>query len=102
MGSGTVPNSSETGALPAGDYSYQAVYAGDDNFKSSTGPCEPFTVNMAATPPAPVATLFPYTTLFRSANKAALGTKVHDTAAVTSANSSFTISGSVSYQPYNG
>lgn len=42
--SGGVPNSTDTGPLDAGSYSYLAVYGGDANYLASTGSCEPFTV----------------------------------------------------------
>ena len=45
LSGGTVPNSSSTGSLGAGSYSFQGAYSGDSNYASS-GPsgCEPFTV----------------------------------------------------------
>ena len=45
LSGGTVPNSSSTGSLGAGSYSFQGTYSGDSNY-SSSGPsgCEPFTV----------------------------------------------------------
>jgi uncharacterized repeat protein (TIGR01451 family) len=47
MSGGNVPHSSATDPLQAGDYSYQAVYSGDSNYKGSTGDCEPFSVSKA-------------------------------------------------------
>src|SRR5204863_157387 len=44
---GTVPDSSATGALAAGDYSYQATYNGNANYSSKTGDCEPFKISLA-------------------------------------------------------
>jgi uncharacterized repeat protein (TIGR01451 family) len=44
-----IANSSPSGPLTAGSYSYQAVYPGDANYAGSTGACEPFTVNQAST-----------------------------------------------------
>src|SRR5262249_28173861 len=44
---GVAHPSAASGALAAGDYSYQARYNGDDNFDPSTSPCEPFHVNTA-------------------------------------------------------
>ncbi|HWF15525.1 MAG TPA: hypothetical protein VG244_05035 [Acidimicrobiales bacterium] len=42
---GVVPNSPTTLTLPAGHYSYDAVYSGDDNYSpSAVGACEPFSV----------------------------------------------------------
>jgi hypothetical protein len=47
---GSVPPTSVQ-TLPAGMYSYLAVYSGDTQFKSQTGSCEPFMVgNPALTP----------------------------------------------------
>ena len=37
-------DSSTTGPLAGGDYSFQAIYSGDGNYVGSTSPCEPFTV----------------------------------------------------------
>lgn len=46
---GSVPDSDPTDALAAGDYSFQAVYSGDNNYAGSTGSCEPFSVAPATT-----------------------------------------------------
>lgn len=43
-GDGSVPDSSATGALTPGSYSFQASYSGDPNYLPSTGACEPFSV----------------------------------------------------------
>ena len=43
----TVPDSADSAALAPGDYSYQATYNGNANYKSATGDCEPFHVNQA-------------------------------------------------------
>ncbi len=43
---GTVPNSSSTGTLSPGSYSFQATYNGGSYYAASApGTCEPFTVN---------------------------------------------------------
>jgi hypothetical protein len=42
--SGGTASSSSTGALTAGDYSFQAVYPGDAYYAPATGSCEPFSV----------------------------------------------------------
>src|SRR5207248_1723561 len=102
MSSGSVPNSGETGALAAGDYSYQGVYSGDGNFKTSTGSCEPFTVNKADATAATVVKNHAGATIDNGSNPASLGALAHDTATVSSANNSFTITGSVAYQLYSG
>jgi uncharacterized repeat protein (TIGR01451 family) len=44
---GSVPDSSETAALGAGTYSYQATYNGNANYTPKTSVCEPFSVGMA-------------------------------------------------------
>ena len=41
---GSVPDSTGTGPLNAGSYSYQAAYSGDANYTARTADCEPFTV----------------------------------------------------------
>src|SRR5437868_6187989 len=98
MTTGTVPNSAETAALGAGNYSYQATYSGDGNYATSTGSCEPFTVNSASTTTSPLVNHPCPTRRSSDLNKAALGSQAHDTASVTSTNNAFTISGTVSYQ----
>ena len=44
LASGVATSSSE-GSLTAGSYSFEASYGGDANYLSSTGSCEPLTVN---------------------------------------------------------
>ena len=44
---GTVPDSTRTGPLAAGSYSYEAVYSGDSNYAGSSATCEPFTIGQA-------------------------------------------------------
>jgi hypothetical protein len=43
-----VATSNAEGSLLAGSYSFQATYSGDSNYLTSTGSCEPLTVNKAA------------------------------------------------------
>ncbi len=43
-GTGSVPNSSSTGGLGAGSYSFIAVYSGDSNYTAYTGMVEPLTI----------------------------------------------------------
>ena len=46
-GDGSVPNSTPTGALGAGNYSFDAVYSGDTNYLASpASACEPFSVGL--------------------------------------------------------
>src|SRR5207248_1192905 len=91
LSSGSVPNSGETGALAAGDYSYQGAYSGDGNFQTSSGSCEPFTVNNAVATAATVDKDHDGFPTQRSSDLASLGALAHDTATVSSANNSFTI-----------
>ena len=47
LSGGSLPASSSTGALGAGQYSYYAAYSGDTNYFSSVSQCEPFAVQRA-------------------------------------------------------
>ena len=83
IASGVVPVSTSTGALSAGAYSYQAVYSGDSNYTSSTGDCEPITVNPAVAP-APVGLVTMVTQVIDDATGGPpgglpTGASVHDT-----------------------
>jgi uncharacterized repeat protein (TIGR01451 family) len=79
---GSVPDSSETDALGAGMYSYQATYDGNANYTSKTSVCEPFSVGKAT----PSVT----TTLKNAADDSTIdngstidfGSSVYDTAAL--------------------
>src|SRR5437868_5945772 len=102
MVTGNQPGSSETAGLSAGNYSYQATYSGDGNFATSTGDCEPFTVNQASTTTATIVNDHANNVVDSGSNKAPLGTQVHDTSTVTSGNNSFVIGGTVSYQRFTG
>jgi uncharacterized repeat protein (TIGR01451 family) len=99
LSSGNVPDSAETSALHAGDYSYQAVYSGDGNYTGSTGACEPFSIAQAGSSTATVVKDHSGTVVDH-ANPAALGSMVHDTATVTAG--PFTATGTVTYQLYSG
>jgi hypothetical protein len=54
-GGGAVPNSTTTGALAAGSYSFEATYGGDTTYLGGVSACEPFVVLAAVTTP-PVTT----------------------------------------------
>src|SRR2546427_828423 len=76
--SGVAHPSANQGPLSAGSYSFIAHYNGDPNYTATDSPCEPLEVT-ALTPTfflmirrPPRSTLFPYTTLFRSHDKATL------------------------------
>jgi hypothetical protein len=61
MVSGVVPNSSSSGPLAAGSYSFVASYSGDTNYSSSSSVCAPFSVNKAPTATAVVSSVNPST-----------------------------------------
>jgi uncharacterized repeat protein (TIGR01451 family) len=94
---GVAHPSTASGALAAGDYSFQAHYNGDDNFAASTSPCEPFHVDKAGSSSA--------TQLHNDANEdvipvgssVALGTNVHDRATVSDGNAAFDPTGDVTF-----
>ena len=97
--SGVASPSSTEGPLHAGVYSFKAHYAGDGDFSASDATCEPLNVNQAASSSV--------TAIHNAAGDAvitapvALGTSVYDSAAVSSANSSFKPSGSVTFTFYS-
>jgi stalled ribosome alternative rescue factor ArfA len=94
LAGGSVPDSNSTGPLAAGNYSFQATYNGDTNYRSSTSPCEPFSVgktrSTTATQVIVDATGNPPT------GSEATGSSFTDTATVTGV-SGFTPIGSVIY-----
>jgi hypothetical protein len=57
---GLVPNSQATGPLASGEYSFRAVYSGDDNYAGADSACEPFSVATAPPPPRPAPAPPPY------------------------------------------
>src|SRR5215213_1760506 len=97
LASGVAHPSTASGALAAGDYSFQGHYNGDTNFAASTSPCEPFHVNTAASTTA--------TELHNGADEdaiaigssVALGTNVHDKATVSDANAAFDATGDATF-----
>src|SRR4051812_5536670 len=97
LAGGVAHPSTASGALAAGDYSFQGHYNGDTNFAASTSPCEPFHVNTAASTTA--------TELHNNAGDAvialnssvALGTNVHDKATVSDANTAFDPTGTATF-----
>lgn len=87
--------SSVKSGLGAGNYSYLAVYSGDNNYSGDTGDCEPLTVSKADSS---------ITTEVHNPNHQDItfgdveaGTDIHDSASVQSANDSFDLTGSVDY-----
>jgi hypothetical protein len=82
-GAGLAPNSDSAGPLAAGNYSFQATYRGDTNYKGSTSACEPFDVTQGPSTTA--------TRVFDAATKApwtsteTTGASAFDKAAITGA-----------------
>jgi hypothetical protein len=89
---GTVPNSSASGALAAGDYSYQATYNGNANYSPKTSDCEPFKVSKA-TPGMSTIVKNAAGTTVDNANPAALGSSVHDTSSLSGEVGSYSFNG---------
>jgi uncharacterized repeat protein (TIGR01451 family) len=88
---GSVPNSSAQ-TLAAGSYSYLAVYSGNKNYTAKTADCEPFAV--AKPTPTLVTTVKDgQNVTVTNAAPAALGTAVHDTAALGGSVGSFPLGG---------
>ncbi len=91
---GIAPNSSTTGPLAAGSYSYQANYGGDSNYSGSSGSCEPFSVGMAS---AIVNTEVDDPALGAGwSGHEVIGSSAYDTATVTGV-SGFTPTGTIGY-----
>ncbi len=91
---GTVPNSAVQGPLPAGAYSFIAVYSGDSNYTGSTSALEPLTISQGSTTTA-TAILDAVT---HQPPGGFLGESVFDTATVTGTPAAFTPTGTVTYE----
>jgi uncharacterized repeat protein (TIGR01451 family) len=93
LSNGVADGSSTKGPLAGGSYSFKAAYGGDDNFNGSTGPCEPLTVNKADSATA--------TTIHDASHNVVtevlIGATAHDSASVTSPNTSFKPTGNTSF-----
>jgi hypothetical protein len=76
---GTVPDSTSTGPLGAGLYSFQATYNGDATHNPSTSACEPFTVTQTE---APTDTQVMVDGAGPPTGNETAGTSFHDTATV--------------------
>jgi hypothetical protein len=98
---GVVPNSSATGPLAAGDYSYRAVYSGNANYDPATGACEPFKV-AKGTPSLSTVVRDAGGAIVDNANPAVLGSQLHDTAILSGATTGFSLNASaaVTYRLY--
>jgi hypothetical protein len=94
LSGGTVPQSTETVALPTGSYSFEAVYSGDGNYVSSESSCETFAVGMA-TPSVATVVDDDATNLTWNGTEAT-GASAYDTATVTGV-AGITPAGSVTY-----
>src|SRR5207253_1293802 len=95
---GSVPASSLSASLPAGDYSYKAVYRGNSNYSGSNSGCEPFKVDQASSSTS--STVKDGSTTVDNSTHANLGDQVHDTSSVSSTNSSFSLAGTLTYYLY--
>src|SRR5262249_41728069 len=97
---GSGNKSSSEGPLMAGSYAFHATFTNDPNYQDTTSDCEPLTVNKADTTTT--------TQVHDAAHHnitgqwVSAGTIVHDSATVTSTNTSFTIGGNVTYTLYQG
>ena len=94
---GVAHPSDDQGPLAAGAYSFRAHYNGDSNYKESTSDCEPLTVNKADTQ---TATEIHKNPAHDPVTAVALGSTVHDRAAVSGQVGSFAIGDDVSFTFY--
>src|SRR6202034_756648 len=100
-GSGAVPNSTTTGALAAGSYSFEATYSGDTTYLGGVSACEPFVVLAPVViPPGLVVSttttgLINNTTLVAPTGTEVAGASFHDTSTVVGASGAAT--GTVTY-----
>ena len=100
-GSGAVPNSTTTGALAAGSYSFEATYGGDATNLGGVSACEPFVVLAPVViPPGLVVSttttgLINNTTLVAPTGTEVAGASFHDTSTVVGASGAAT--GTVTY-----
>ena len=97
---GTVPNSSDTAALAAGSYSYEALYSGDSNYAGSTSACEPFSVGASTGGTTTISTALKNVsgnTTITDSSTVPLGTSVYDTTTLTPSASSPIPTGTVTY-----
>jgi hypothetical protein len=96
--SGVAAPSNNEGPLAAGDYGFTATYSGDANYTASTGSCEPFTVNKAAT--TTVTHVLNASGVDVTGQSVVVGAYVHDLATVGPPVSGFPITGTVTYTFY--
>jgi len=98
-GDGSVPNSQATGALPAGNYAFQAIYSGDSNYKGVTMPCEPFGVGKAGS--GVTTTVNDSATAMAWTNSEPTGASAYDTSTMTNLVSGTPATGTVTYQLFS-
>lgn len=95
-GDGTVPHSSTSLPLAAGDYSYDAVYNGDTNYSASgVSSCEPFSV--AETTPTITTVVFDGATIAPWAATEKAGATSFDTSTLSDLFVGFAPTGTVTY-----
>ena len=93
LSGGTVPNSADTSALAAGNYSFEASYSGDSNYAVPASTCEPFVVSTAT--PAVGTTVYDGTNTAWNGSEAT-GAAAYDTSTVTGV-AGFTPTGTLTY-----
>ncbi len=94
LSGGAVPNSSPTGALDVGSYSFDASYSGDSNYASSTSGCESFSVAKASASPGTA--VDDATTTAAWGGTETTGASAYDTSTI-SGIAGFTPTGTVTY-----
>ena len=94
LSAGVVPNSTPSGPLGAGSFSFEASYSGDTNYGAASSSCESFTVNRAAATTSTVA--FDAASNTTWAGTEVTGASAYDTATVTGV-AGVTPTGNVAY-----
>jgi hypothetical protein len=94
LSGGLVPHSTETSALGAATYAFDAAYGGDTNYAAVTSTCETFTVGKAT--PSTATVVFDAMTNAPWSGSEATNAEAYDTATVTGV-TGFTPSGTVTY-----
>ena len=94
---GVAHPSNSFGPLEAGDYSFQAVYSGDENYTGSTSPCEPFTIDQGTTSTVTAVHLGDDHTTDIQGTNVPPGSIVHDSATVTGDPPAFALTGFVQF-----
>src|SRR5438067_12863162 len=100
MHTGTLPNSSYSAAVRAANYTLPLHDALPIYYATSTGSCEPFTVNAAATSTSTIVKDHGGNTIDSGSNKAALGDRERTPLNSSSASNAYTVSCTISYKLY--